>query len=91
VPLHLADSALLDMVRTGDVVDVLAVGPSAHAAGGEPEPHVVATGAVVVLISPKPSQRGAGNERVVLVALPSTTANTVAGLALVESVTLTFH
>jgi len=89
VPLHLADSALLEMLRAGDVVDVLAAGPPNSSA--EPSPHVVATDAVVVLVSPKPAQRGPGNERVVLVALPAATAHNVAGVALAETVTLTFR
>jgi Flp pilus assembly protein CpaB len=89
VPLHLADTALLDLVRPGDVVDVLAA-PNAGV-GEEPEPHVVATGAVVVLVSPKQAQRGTGNDRVVLVALPASAAHAVAGTGLVETVTLTFH
>jgi Flp pilus assembly protein CpaB len=88
VPLHLADTALLDLIRTGDVVDVLAA-PSTGV-GAEPVPHVVATGAIVVLVSPK-AQRGTNNDRVVLVALPASTAHTVAGTGLVETVTLTFH
>lgn len=91
VPLHLADSALLDLLRAGDVVDVLGSGPPNSPAGTESAPHVVATDAVVVLVSPKPSQRGPGNDRVVLVALPAETAHRVAGVSLVETVTLTFH
>ncbi|MFZ0835307.1 MAG: SAF domain-containing protein [Mycobacterium sp.] len=89
VPLHLADSALLEMLRAGDVVDVLAAGSSDSSA--DPSPHVVATDAVVVLVSPKPAQRGPGNDRAVLVALPAATAHKVAGVALVETVTITFH
>ncbi|MDT5173539.1 MAG: hypothetical protein QOG37_790, partial [Mycobacterium sp.] len=54
-------------------------------------PHVVAIDAVVVLVSEKPAQRGPNNDRVVLVALPAATAHQVAGVALVETVTLTFH
>jgi Flp pilus assembly protein CpaB len=91
VPLHLTDSALLDLLRAGDVVDVLASGPPNAPAGVESAPHVVATDAVVVLVSAKPAQRGPGNDRVVLVALPAATAHRVAGVALVETVTLTFH
>ncbi len=91
VPLHLADSALLDLLRAGDVVDVLASGASNSAADTESAPHMVASDAVVVLVSPKPAQRGSGSDRVVLVALPATTAHQVAGVALVETVTLTFH
>lgn len=67
------------------------VGPPNSSSDVESAPHVVATDAVVVLVSPKPAQRGPGNERVVLVALPAATAHRVAGVALVETVTLTFH
>jgi len=42
VPLHLADSALLDLTRPGDVVDVLA------ASDDDTDPRVVATDAIVV-------------------------------------------
>ncbi|RDH76284.1 flagellar biosynthesis protein FlgA [Mycolicibacterium moriokaense] len=85
VPLHLADMALLDLVRPGDVVDVLA------AADDDVGPRVVATDAVVVLVSEK--QKGASNsgDRVVLVALPAHAANDVAGATLMQAVTLTFH
>jgi Flp pilus assembly protein CpaB len=55
VPLHLADAALLDLVRPGDVVDVLSVSDSGGAADASAEgrPRVVATNAVVVLVSAK--------------------------------------
>ncbi len=91
VPLHLADGALIDLVRVGDVVDVLAApatsGPdNAHAA-----PKVVATDAVVVLVSAKEKVQAADDDRVVLVALPARVANTVAGSALGQTVTLTLH
>lgn len=85
VPLHLADTGLLDLVRTGDVVDVLA------AADDETQPRVVATDAVVVLVSEKQKGAGTGGERVVLVALPAHAANDVAGATLMQAVTLTFH
>lgn len=85
VPLHLADTALLDLVRPGDVVDVLA------AADDDAAPRVVATDAVVVLVSEKQKGPGAGTDRVVLVALPSHSANDVAGATLMQAVTLTFH
>ncbi|MFZ1178568.1 MAG: SAF domain-containing protein [Mycobacterium sp.] len=91
VPLHLADSALIDLVRVGDVVDVLAA-----PATGSPEitqavPKVVATDAVVVLVSAKQKVQAADSDRVVLVALPARVANTVAGSALGQTVTLTLH
>lgn len=85
VPLHLADTALLDVVRAGDVVDVLA------AADDDVDPRVVATDAIVVLVSEKPKGPGAGSDRVVLVALPAHAANDVAGATLMQAVTLTFH
>ena len=89
VPLPLADSALLDLVRPGDVVDVLAAGTSD--VGAEARPQLVATDAVVVLVSEKPKGAGSGTDRVVLVALPAPSANDVAAAALVQTVTLTFH
>lgn len=87
VPLHLADSAVLDLVRNGDIVDILAAPDGAT----ESTPRVVATDAVVVLVSAKPKGATASNDRVVLVALPATAANAVAGAALVATVTLTLH
>jgi hypothetical protein len=52
---------------------------------------VVATDAVVVLVSEKQKGAGAGQDRVVLVALPAHAANDVAGATLLQTVTLTFH
>jgi Flp pilus assembly protein CpaB len=89
VPLPLADSALLDLVRPGDVVDVLAAGTSD--AGADAQPQLVATNAVVVLVSEKPKGSGNGSDRVVLVAVGAHAANNVAVAALVQTVTLTFH
>jgi Flp pilus assembly protein CpaB len=90
VPLHLDDTALLDLIRPGDVVDVLAAGADAGV-GADAAPQVVATDAVVVLVSEKPAGTGNGGDRVVLVALPAHDANEVAGAALMQRVTLTFH
>lgn len=89
VPLHLADEALIDLLRVGDVVDVLA------APAGEVQrsavSKVIATDAVVVLVSAKEKLRSSETDRVVLVALPAHVANTVAGSALGQTVTLTLH
>jgi Flp pilus assembly protein CpaB len=94
VPLHLADSALIDLVRVGDVVDVLAAPASdtqpAGAVTGSAT-RVLATDAVVVLVSAKEKGGAAGDDRVLLVALPARVANTVAGSALGQVVTLTLH
>lgn len=89
VPLHLADTALLDLIRPGDVVDVLAAATTDT--GVNARPQLVATDAVVVLVSEKQKGPGNGSDRVVLVALPGQEANEVAGTALVQTVTLTFH
>ncbi|MGV1088587.1 MAG: SAF domain-containing protein [Mycobacterium sp.] len=88
VPLHLADSAVLDVIRTGDVVDVLGA-----ASGADAHPRLVAANAVVVLVSPDgpTAARSSGNDRVVLVALPAAAATALAGATLVQSVTLTIH
>jgi Flp pilus assembly protein CpaB len=95
VPLHLADSALIDLVRVGDVVDVLAApandAPAATPATTPPASRVVATDAVVVLVSAKEKSQAGEGDRVVLVALPARVANTVAGSALGQTVTLTLH
>lgn len=86
VPVQLADAAILDLIRPGDVVDVLATAPS-----GDGTADVLATDAVVVLVSGKPGSAAERTERVVLVALPAPAANKVAAAALTQSVTLTFH
>lgn len=89
VPLKLDDTALLDLIRPGDVVDVLTV-------TGEDDkqparPVVAASGAVVVLVSEKARGAGVGTDRVALVALPARSANEVAAISLVQAVTLTIH
>lgn len=86
VPLSLDETAVLDLIRPGDVVDVLAAGEEA-----DTRPRVVATDAIVVLVSEKASGTGAGAGRVVLVALPAHAANEVAAATLVQTVTLTLH
>ena len=95
VPLHLADGALIDLVRVGDVVDVLAApaneSPGASQATTPPVSRVVATDAVVVGVSTKQKGQVADSDRVVLVALPARVANTVAGSTLGQAVTLTMH
>ncbi|MDG4665859.1 SAF domain-containing protein [Mycobacterium sp. 236(2023)] len=87
VPIPLADAALMDLVRPGDVVDIVAA-PADDAAEGR----LIATDGIVVLVSAK--ENGVGGRsggRVVLVALPAAAAKSVAGAALVQAVTLTLH
>ncbi|MEO3757913.1 SAF domain-containing protein [Mycobacterium sp. B14F4] len=86
VPLHLEETAVLDLIRPGDVVDVLAAGAETDA-----RPAVVATDAIVVLVSQRPTGAANGTDRVVLVALPARAANEVAAATLVQAVTLTIH
>jgi Flp pilus assembly protein CpaB len=65
VPLHLSDTALLDLVRPGDVVDVLATFDPDLAEGADPTVAVargavvvdVAEGAVVVAVTPGQAPR----------------------------------
>ena len=87
VPVHPADSALIDLVRPGDVVDVVAAPENSSQA----TPQVVATDAIVVLGVGKTENSERDSDRVVLVALPAASANAVAGAALVQTVTLTLH
>jgi Flp pilus assembly protein CpaB len=89
VPLPLADTALLDLIRPGDVVDVLAAGPTDTDTDAGPQ--VIAKDAIVVLVSEKPKGAANGSDRVVMVAVGAQEANAVAGAALVQTVTLTFH
>lgn len=89
VPVKLSDTALLDLIRPGDVVDVLTV--TAEQEDKPARPVVVASGAVVVLVSEKARGTAVGTERVALVALPARAANEVAAVSLVQAVTLTIH
>ncbi|WP_029114501.1 SAF domain-containing protein [Mycobacterium sp. URHB0044] len=91
VPLRLADAALLDLIRPGDVVDVLAAADVPPGGSSDEQPQVVATNAVVVLVSEGVTSPGRGDDRVVLVALPAHAANQVAGASLTQAVTLTLH
>jgi len=87
VPVHPVDGALADLVRPGDVVDIVAASETSSQATAR----VVATDAIVVLVSAKQKAQAATSERVVLVALPAASANAVAGAALTQTVTLTLH
>jgi Flp pilus assembly protein CpaB len=84
VGLHPADAALVDLVRPGDVADVVTADDAADPPGG---PRVVASGGIVVLVSDKQNH----DDRVVLVALPATAAVAVAGTTLAQAVTLTLR
>lgn len=87
VPLHLDDAAVPDLIRTGDIVDVLGA-PDVDA---QARPRLLATDAVVVLVSPAGKGAGSFAERVVMVALPAAAAHALAAATLVQTVTLTLH
>jgi Flp pilus assembly protein CpaB len=87
VPVRPVDGAVADLVRAGDVVDIVAASETSSQSTAK----VVATGAIVVLVSAKQKAQAATSERVVLVALPAASANAVAGAALTQTVTLTLH
>jgi Flp pilus assembly protein CpaB len=87
VPLHLADNALLELVRPGDVVDVLTVDDQGDQ---QSVARVVARRAIVVLATSTTKSVG-GGDGVVLVALPTAQAVEAAAASLSQAVTLTFH
>lgn len=91
VPLQLADLALLDLLRPGDVVDILAASSVTPGGSTDAPPRVVATNAIVVLVSERSPSPTSGDQRVVLVALPSHAAAEVAGASLTQAVTLTLR
>jgi hypothetical protein len=70
---------------------MLASGPANSSADIESAPHALAADVVVVLVCPKPAQRGPSNDRVIVVALLAATARRAAGVALAATVTVTFH
>lgn len=91
VPVRLADPAVADIVRSGDVVDVLTAGTDTPNVDGENNaPRVLAAGAVVVLTtSPKDARNQ--HEQVTMLALPTPSAHLVAAASLTSAVTLTFR
>jgi Flp pilus assembly protein CpaB len=91
VALNLADAALLDLLRAGDVVDVLAAPSTLPGDHAEAPPRVLAAEAIVVMVSSRSSSPTSGDQRVVLVALPARSATEVAGASLTQAVTLTLR
>ncbi|MEV6322446.1 SAF domain-containing protein [Nocardia sp. NPDC051787] len=88
VPIRLADTAVADILRAGDRVDVIGAedsnGPATRPA------RTLATDAAVILVSRPADERGAA-ERVVLVAMDADHATTVAGASLRTALTVVFH
>ncbi|WP_280305899.1 SAF domain-containing protein [Nocardia neocaledoniensis] len=89
VPIRLADSAVAEVLRAGDRVDVVGV-EDAGAPGASKPARTLATDAAVVLVT-APGERRSGAERVVLVALDAEYATAVAGASLRTALTVVFH
>ncbi|MCS4257592.1 Flp pilus assembly protein CpaB [Rhodococcus erythropolis] len=101
VPVRLADAAVADMLRSGDVVDVLTVGPDTSRTDtsrpdtpnesiADKTPQILAAGAVVALVTTSESTRNQ-QEQVILLALPTPAANVVAAASLSNAITVTFR
>ena len=101
VPVRLADVAVADMLRSGDIVDVLTVGPDTsrpdtphpdtpNESVADKAPQILAAGAVVALVTTSESTRNQ-QEQVILLALPTPAANVVAAASLSNAITVTFR
>ncbi|MBF6341819.1 flagella basal body P-ring formation protein FlgA [Nocardia abscessus] len=88
VPVRLADTAVADILRAGDRVDV--IGAEDASGSGTRPARTLATDAVVILVSGAGEGRGAA-ERVVLVAMDAEHATAVAGASLRTALTVVFH
>ncbi|MDF0532382.1 SAF domain-containing protein [Tsukamurella sp. 8F] len=81
VPVSLADAAVMDLLRPGDSVDVVA-----QPARGDDEPVVLARGAVVA-VAPAPGAK----QRAAMLAMAEDEAHAVAAAALVSPLSVVFR
>ncbi|WP_280497522.1 SAF domain-containing protein [Nocardia asiatica] len=88
VPIRLADTAVADILRAGDRVDVIGA-EDASGPGARPV-RTLATDAAVILVSGAAEGRAAA-DRVVLVAMDAEHAAAVAGASLRTALTVVFH
>jgi Flp pilus assembly protein CpaB len=89
VPVKLADTAVIDLLREGDVVDVLSIDDSS-----EDQPsatRVLANSAVVALVSQPTGSRTGADTRLAILALPEHDAHVVAAATLTAPITVVFH
>jgi Flp pilus assembly protein CpaB len=89
VPVKLADTAVIDLLREGDVVDVLSIDESS-----EDQPsatRVLAKSAVVALVSQPTGSRTGADARLAILALPERDAHVVAAATLTAPITVVFH
>lgn len=90
VPVKLSDLAVVDLLREGDVVDVLSIDES-----GDDQTNtatsVLVKNAVVALISAPPTARRTDSSRLAILAMPERDAHTVASATLAAPITVVFH
>jgi Flp pilus assembly protein CpaB len=105
VPISLADRGVADMLREGDRVDVVAPAAGGFPEDTFPEnadpdrkkeipakPRILAQNAMVVLVSePDSMARSTAKDRVVMLAMASAAATTVAAESLNSTLTVIFH
>ncbi|MGJ0119411.1 SAF domain-containing protein [Williamsia sp. MIQD14] len=95
VPIRLADDAVIDLLRSGDVVDVLTESADTDTTGpgraGPAEGRVLVRGAVVAVVPAHDARDRGGRAPVVMLAMPERDAHAVAGTALAAPVTVVFH
>lgn len=87
VPVRLADPSVADVLRIGDVVDVVRGAGDVPGVNSTSDPEVLADHALVVLVS----EAGTGTsrrDRVVLIALPAAAATRVAAASLTDALTV---
>ncbi|WP_328857368.1 SAF domain-containing protein [Williamsia herbipolensis] len=95
VPIRLADDAVIDLLRSGDVVDVLTESADTDSPGpgrsGPGQGRVLVRGAVVAVVPAHDARDRGGRAPVVMLAMPEHDAHAVAGTALAAPVTVVFH
>lgn len=96
VPVKLSDTAIVDLLREGDVVDVLSVGEAGvnHDSGNDQNggaATVLVKNAVVALVSAPSQMRRTDGSRLALLAMPERDAHAVAGATLASPITVVFH
>lgn len=90
VPVKVSDTAVIDLLREGDVVDVLSIEDSGTGAKSSAT-RVLAKGAVVALVSAASGSRTGSDARLAIVALPERDAHVVAAATLTAPITVVFH
>jgi Flp pilus assembly protein CpaB len=90
VPVKVADAAVIDLLREGDVVDVLSI-EDAESGQQSSATKVLAKSAVVALVSQATGSRTASDSRLAILALPEHDAHVVAAATLTGPITVVFH